>query len=170
MVRPQFDGCPLWGSGSGFYQRKKSKVYAIDVDDDDKAVVSLMRRSGFYQKGSSGAKKAEDRRWLWLSLLFKVKQLKIQNIKVRLGMLLQNCVKRKKLKNIYQRDLFQEWDGLPLNSGTCVLWNSKLVPTLSKVRPLLLYTAAEFSWDTCSSNIIDTTWQWIIWINCLQIN
>ena len=102
---------------------------------------------------------------------FESQTLKIQNIKVyRHGILLQNCVKRKKLKNIYQRDLFQEWDGLPLNSGTCVLWNSKLVPTLSKVRPLLLYTAAEFSWDTCSSNIIDTTWQWIIWINCLQIN
>ena len=91
-----------------FLPKKEIKVDAIDIDEEDKAVVSLMRRSGFYQKGSSGAKKSEDRRWLKLSLLFKVKQLKIQNIKVRLGILLQNCVKRKKLKNIYQRDLFQE--------------------------------------------------------------
>ena len=56
-----------------FLPKKEIKVDAIDIDEEDKAVVSLMRRSGFYQKGSSGAKKSEDRRWLRLSLLFKVK-------------------------------------------------------------------------------------------------
>ena len=56
-----------------FLPKKEIKVDAIDIDEEDKAVVSLMRRSGFYQKGGSGAKKSEDCQWLKLSLLFKVK-------------------------------------------------------------------------------------------------